>query len=463
MRDAHGVVFARGGLPGERVEIEVRRAQKGVRHGVVLRVLEASPDRVTPDCALHPRCGGCDLLDLAPAAALAVRSGIVREALVRVGKIERDVVERALRPIRAPGPGDDARRRRVRVVIAAGRPTFSAPESHARVAVERCPALHPALDAALARLAGVALPDGTEVRLACDDGARVSAALTLAPTGEGAPDDAAGRARALVDARIAHGVLVLRRPRDGEGRDDEPVRRGLGPRARGRPGGNRAHNRVREHDDDDGDDDDVIARAGDAELVGEIGAGRFGALASDAGVFTQASRFGGGAILDEVRRATRADDDARPTRADDSPPAPRVVLELFAGAGHLTVPLLSAGARVIAVEGAARAVQFLERNVRTFASASVHRAFIGGALALPEMNERIDVLVADPPRTGIPGFDALLSRVNAPTLVLVSCDPATGARDIAIARKHGYALESVVPIDAFPRTSHVEWVARMTR
>jgi 23S rRNA (uracil1939-C5)-methyltransferase len=47
-------------------------------------------------------------------------------------------------------------------------------------------------------------------------------------------------------------------------------------------------------------------------------------------------------------------------------------------------------------------------------------------------------------------------------LVMVSCDPATGARDLRAAVDAGFRLTHLVPIDAFPRTHHVEWVATLT-
>ena len=67
--------------------------------------------------------------------------------------------------------------------------------------------------------------------------------------------------------------------------------------------------------------------------------------------------------------------------------------------------------------------------------------------------------VADPPRTGIPAFSGILDVLAPAMLVMVSCDIATGARDIGIARRFGYKLEKLTLVDCFPRTSHVEWVA----
>lgn len=420
VRDPGGVVLARGGLPGERVQIEVRRSQRGVRHGVVLRVLEASPSRVRPDCSLHGldagHCGGCDLLDLAPTAARAVREHIISDALVRVGRLERALVAEVLRPIVAAplassaGPDASAHpeaRRRARFIIHRGAPTFSSAESHERVPVERCPALHPLLSEALPLLRDARLAEGVGVRVACDDRGRRSVALEGAKRGD---------CSRIVAAGVADGALSLVTERGGAERE--------------------------------------VERAGDPVLVGEIAPGfaRPGGepCASDAGIFTQATRFGGRAILDEVLAAAEAGPGT-------------TVLELFAGAGHLTVPLLQDGAQVDTVEGATRSVSYLEENTRPWGPrVTTRRAYIDGAMTLSTRASDLDVLVADPPRTGIPGFAQLLARARPRRLVLVSCDPATGARDIAAALGRGYTLDRLTPIDAFPRTSHVEWVARLT-
>lgn len=392
LRTPEGVVFARGGLPGERVRVRVERAARGVRHGVVLEVLLPSPDRVPPDCALHPRCGGCDLLALAPAAQGAVKLGIVRDTLARIARLDEGTLARALRPLQAPGPGDDGRRRRATLVMRGGVPTFSAPEGHERIAVARCPALHPTLEAALALLAATGARDGLRVQLACDE--RPGAVLAVEGDRECARAFVAGGGR---------GAIVT----------------------------------------------DTEERLGDPSLVGEVSAGAFPCV-SDAGVFAQATRFGGRAILDEVLRAAAPSPGGR-------------VLELFCGSGHLTVPLVAAGARVDAVEGDLRAVRYCRDNVAKVGGpgrAEVRIAYIDESLPCAE---RPELVLADPPRTGIPGLARLAERLDAPRWVLVACDPATGARDLATLLAQGYALSSLTPIDAFPRTSHVEWVALLER
>jgi 23S rRNA (uracil1939-C5)-methyltransferase len=76
----------------------------------------------------------------------------------------------------------------------------------------------------------------------------------------------------------------------------------------------------------------------------------------------------------------------------------------------------------------------------------------------------VDVVVADPSRTGLgrPGV-AALAGAGAPRLVLVSCDPASLARDARLLAEAGYRLAAMGLVDAFPDTFHIEAVSRFDR
>jgi 23S rRNA (uracil1939-C5)-methyltransferase len=74
---------------------------------------------------------------------------------------------------------------------------------------------------------------------------------------------------------------------------------------------------------------------------------------------------------------------------------------------------------------------------------------------------RPDLVVADPPRTGLGVQVATrLSEIKAAQIVLVACDPSTLARDAAVLLQSGYALDKLLLIDLFPQTFHIETIAR---
>jgi 23S rRNA (uracil1939-C5)-methyltransferase len=93
-RDDDGrVVFVRGALPGELVEVELSLAKKDFARGTVAEVIEPSDDRIDPQC-YHRRmgCGGCGWMHIDLYAQLEAKTEIVRESLRRVGRIDPDVV-----------------------------------------------------------------------------------------------------------------------------------------------------------------------------------------------------------------------------------------------------------------------------------------------------------------------------------------------------------------------------------
>jgi len=133
-----------------------------------------------------------------------------------------------------------------------------------------------------------------------------------------------------------------------------------------------------------------------------------------------------------------------------------VLVDAYAGVG-LFASLLGAAdaARVVAVESDPSAVADARVNLADL-DAKVVASEVGRWRPHPA-----DLVVADPARSGLgrPGVGAIVAT-GAPRLVLVSCDPASLARDTVLLRAAGYTLTSVALVDAFPHTFHTETVSR---
>ena len=145
----------------------------------------------------------------------------------------------------------------------------------------------------------------------------------------------------------------------------------------------------------------------------------------------------------------------------------RIALELFAGAGFLTLGLARSFERVVALEGSVAAVRDLRANLRAaeILNTKVHAERLESALRRGVFDDlRPDVLVLDPPRVGLPGESAsTLAGLGARRIVYLSCDPATLARDAAVFVQRGYALRDLVGFDLLPQTFHVEALAVLER
>lgn len=138
-------------------------------------------------------------------------------------------------------------------------------------------------------------------------------------------------------------------------------------------------------------------------------------------------------------------------------------LDLYAGVGLFSLPLAKAFARVDAVETSASSVDDLVANAEA-RSVTVHGHRMQAEQYLENLKSPPDVVVADPPRSGL-GKRAAghLLRLAPPKIVIVSCDPATLARDMAAFLAAGYAVTGMTVVDLFPQTYHIETVVRLDR
>ena len=135
----------------------------------------------------------------------------------------------------------------------------------------------------------------------------------------------------------------------------------------------------------------------------------------------------------------------------------KLALDLYAGVGLFSAPLSRQFKRVIAVESGNGAIEDMVHNVP---EADAIHARVEEYIS--SVDERPDLILADPPRAGIgKGVASQLNRIGAQRVVLVSCDAATLARDLAMLDT--YELEQLTMVDLFPQTFHLETVARLRR
>lgn len=142
-----------------------------------------------------------------------------------------------------------------------------------------------------------------------------------------------------------------------------------------------------------------------------------------------------------------------------------IALDLYAGSGLFALPLARRSEVVHAVESDPAGVRAGRENARRNRIENVryHEADVGAWLASTGASLRPDRVLLDPPRTGA-GPDVVERIVDlAPREVAyVSCDPATWARDLRRFVDRGWALRSIEALDLFPRSYHVEAIARLT-
>lgn len=397
------IVFVSGAIPGERVRAAVVRRKGDVTWAQTREVLEASPDRV--DVAGDPRCGGRSLAHIRYARQLEIKSEIITDAFRRIARHRLDDAA-----VVTPSP-DHGYRMRARLHVQRRRIGFLREGTHQLCDAAQTGQLTAESLAAVERFCAEQ-PETLDVvdSLLVSETADGATRVLVCTLKDGESFDG-WIGRSLVDG-ISGVVVLTAGGRFLSGGHDELV-----DRSRGLPG-------------------DLPSGRPDVEWR------RRGAS------FFQANRFLVGHLLDRVLAETEG---AR-------------FVDLYAGVGLFAVPMASRGQTGIAVEGDESSAGDLERNAQPVAAnLTVRAGAVEGLLGSADL-PATDVVIVDPPRTGLSSTAVEgLVRWAPPRIVYVSCDVPTLARDAGRLLAAGYQLASIEALDMFPHTPHIEALCVFTR
>ena len=172
----------------------------------------------------------------------------------------------------------------------------------------------------------------------------------------------------------------------------------------------------------------------------------FGALELKANLFAQANPFVTAKILSNLAEAMKGS---------------RFAVEHFAGAGTLTLVLASVVGDFLAFEGDPKTAQLGTKNLER---AGYITSRIEAAPATSGIDSRADLLLVDPPRSGLgnPFIEQILAS-KLSKLVYLSCDPQTQARDLSPLIAGGFRLQSLTGYDMYAHAGHLEALAILVR
>lgn len=398
-------VFVPLALPGERARVRMVEEKRGYATAEIEERLNAAPERVAARCPYFGACGGCQYQHADYAAQLRYKQAILRETLERGGV-------RAPAEIEVLAGEPWAYRNRIRLAFdGAGNPGYRGRRSHEVIAIAECPIAAPLLvKAALefARIARQLAPalKPKEIALFCD--AEETALLVSVFCARSAKVRVEEMARAL--------------------REQIPALRGM------------------ELVSEDGRAARAFAQWGERSLHYDAAGFEYRV---DSGAFFQVNRRLVDALVERVTAGRSG----------------VLAWDLFAGVGLFARRLAAAFERVVAVESAPAAADALVENLSTTGATAVRtstleflRSAVTTGRSVPDSIVP-DLIVVDPPRTGLGAeTTALLGEMAAPTLVYVSCDPATLARDLRALVASGYEIGRVTVADLFPQTFHLETI-----
>ncbi len=142
-----------------------------------------------------------------------------------------------------------------------------------------------------------------------------------------------------------------------------------------------------------------------------------------------------------------------------------IVYDLYCGTGSIGIFVSSLAKKIIGVEVVKEAIDDAKENAQL--NNIQHAHFFAGDVidicddAFFELHGKPDVIITDPPRAGM--HEKLVKKlldIAAPTVVYVSCNPATQARDLALLDEK-YSVQKIQPVDMFPHTHHIENVVQL--
>lgn len=140
------------------------------------------------------------------------------------------------------------------------------------------------------------------------------------------------------------------------------------------------------------------------------------------------------------------------------------ILDLFSGCGSFSLPAAHTAKAVHAVEGDEELIFALQNasNKYMLSITTETRDLFRNPLAPYELN-KFDAVIIDPPRAGANAQAIEIASSDVKHVIFISCNPASYARDVKVLVEGGYRLKTVIPIDQFRWSSHVELFSVLER
>jgi len=420
-------VFVKGGLPGERLRVKIMKEKKSFAYGKLLKILSPSAARTEPACPAYGVCGGCDLRHCAYAAQLEIKTKMVGDCLRRIGGIDAEV---------APAIGMESPfryRNKAQIPVGNGEnglvAGFYARRSHRIVPFDDCDVQHEATR----RIVGTVLDFAARNRIPAYDEASHSGVLRHIVTRTGS----AGGEIMVCLVVNARGLPVNKRETEALVSELKKI-----------PGFTTLVLNINADVTNVVMGKRVITLCGPGVITERVGDVVYEISPLS---FFQVNTSQAGKLFDTVESFAGFTGGER-------------VLDVYCGAGAISLYVAPKVKEVFGIEASAAAAADARRNA--VLNGAKNALFIEGQAekALAEFRKSVDAVIVDPPEKGCSAAAILAIAQKRPgTVVYVSCNPATLARDLKIFAENGYVLEKAQPVDMFPMTARVECAAKLVR
>ena len=417
------VVFVHGALRGEKCRVLILKTLKSVAFAKVLEVIEPSSERITPDCPYFPRCGGCTYRHIRYEEELRLKKQRVQDNLSRIGGSDVTVEE-------ILGARDTLRyRNKAQYPVSKdGAVGFYRARTHEVIECEHCLLVRPEADAAAEAL--------REYMQSC----RVAGYDEK--TGRGLVRHLYIRSNAAGESLVCVLVNGDKLPKEDRLvtllRDACPKCTGIVLGTNTKKGNVILGDRYRTLWGSDRLEDTLCGKTFRLSVPS----------------FYQVNR------IQAERLYAKAIEFAGLTGQE-------TVLDLYCGAGTITLALSDHAKKVLGAEIVPEAIDDARENAARNGVKNVE-FFCGDASdvakKLARENLRPDVITVDPPRKGL-AADVVesIAEMQPGRVVYVSCDSATMARDVKRLADLGYTAQRACAVDMFPRADHIETVVLLSK
>ena len=419
------VIFVPFSAIGDKLEVKILKVNKTYCYGKIERIITPSPDRVTPDCPVYAKCGGCSLRHISYEAQLRAKEQFVKDAFTRIGGLSPEFL-----PI-IRNTNINGYRNKLQIPIGTDKDGnliagFYAFHSHRIVPCEKC-LLQPDI---FSKITADFLKISTGLNLTAYDETTHKGILRHLYLRKGYYSGEICLcivvAKNVPEIKILSDRLLEKYP--------EIVSSVIN-----------VNNR----------DTNVIL--GDEEIV----------LTSKNYICDIMCKIAVNIAPKAFYQVnTPCAEQLYSSACDFAEPKGKTVLDLYCGAGTIGLSMARTAKKIIGVEIVPEAIENAKQNA--LANGITNCEFIcadaaEAARILHSRSLRPDVIMVDPPRKGC-GREACeqIAAFSAPRIVMVSCNAATAARDCAYFAELGYSTDKCVAVDMFSGTNHVETVVLLS-
>ncbi|PRR84301.1 23S rRNA (uracil(1939)-C(5))-methyltransferase RlmD [Clostridium vincentii] len=422
-------IFIEGALTGEKVKVKIVKTKKTYGYGKIVEIIETVEDRVEPKCVNFKQCGGCSIQHMSYKKQLSFKLGRVKDCLSKIGGLSEDIVK-------DPLGMENPYRYRNKVQLPIGKVNgevvvgFYAARSHNIINIKNCLIQDEVADkvSSLTRkwinknhiepstIDGVFNPKGILRHIMIRKGFKTGEVMVvLVATTKDVPFIEEFKELIVSSIEGIKSIMLNVNPKE--------TNVILG-------------------------DKNITLYGGDT-IQDYIGGFRF---YISPGSFFQINPMQTKVLYNKVLEF--ADLTGEET-----------VFDVYCGTGSITLFLSKKAKIVYGVEVIDEAIYNAKENAKINNVDNVKFAVGKAEEVIPALIKKgikADVIVVDPPRKGcdIKLLDAI-GQTKPKTIVYVSCDPSTLARDLKILQGYGYKTIEAQPIDMFGQTSHIECVVKL--